>query len=337
MTSIAAALDLAADAFQRISESSSGERGRRAVTGALVLRTAEQALAGAAGYGFVAQRAAAEVAALPRGAERAILQRLLRLAAEHVEGAGTAPLAAVLVDYACELEATRRLPEADAALALAAAVAPADAEVALHAGRIARKLRARERALALYVRARELDASGGHIARLAAIGEAVVSEAPERALARAIRWAVRAGDAEAAGVGLEERARIRRAAGRRCAAARDLAIAALRYPDAVDRARVAHELADLALVAGDVLAAREALLLAAGCGDAPQRDHARSRLHTLSRDLGDQVGMRRWRSFERPRLVSLSLSRAPQPAASAAGALARWREALEASVAVCGA
>jgi hypothetical protein len=80
---------------------------------------------------------------------------------------------------------------------------------------------------------------------------------------------------------------------------------------------------------GDVRTAREALLLAVLCGDAPQRDHARSRLHTLSRDQGDEVGMRRWRTFGRPSLVSLSLSRVTPARSAAAAVLTRWRESLQ--------
>ncbi|CAN5789116.1 hypothetical protein BH23GEM3_BH23GEM3_20550 [soil metagenome] len=325
MATIASAVQVAAGAFQLISESSAGERARRAFTGALVLRVVEQALDGTNAFGFVAARAAAEIDSLPRGAERSILRRLLLMAEEGAE----CSLALLLVDYAYELETTRRLPEADAALALARSVAADNAEIALHAGRVARKLRDHNRALELYVCARELDAAGGTISRLAAICEAVVSPDPERALARAIRGAVCAGDAEAAAVGLEERARVRRSGGKRREAARDLCMAALRFQDPVDRARVAHELADVAVGTGDTLAAREALLLAVSCGDAPQRDHAQSRLHTLSRDLGDEVGMRRWRSFKRPMLVSLSLSRTTAAPSSAALILARWREWIE--------
>ncbi|HET7229529.1 MAG TPA: hypothetical protein VFJ16_05970, partial [Longimicrobium sp.] len=101
-----------------------------------------------------------------------------------------------------------------------------------------------------------------------------------------------------------------------------------RYTDAVDRARVAHELSGVALALGDAAAAREALQVALAWGSAPQQDHARTRLHTLSRDVGDQVGMGRWRSFKRPPLVSLSAYRPAQTAGSAAPRLMRWRESL---------
>jgi tetratricopeptide (TPR) repeat protein len=324
MQPLAPAIQAAAGTFQQISESASGERGRRASTGALVLRVVERAVAKQWNE-FLAVRAVAEVERLPRGVERSVLRRLLGLAREEATGSWGEPLAEMLVEYAGELELTQRLSEADAAMLLALTTAPGCAEVALHAGRVARKLREHERALELYIRARELDATGGTIARLASIGEAVVSPMPERALGRVIRRAIRAGDAEAAAVGHEERARVRRAAGERQAAARDLCVAALRYVDPVDRARVAHELADVALVMGDLETAREALLLAVSCGDGPQRDHARSRLHTLCRSVGDEVGMRRWRTFTRPTLVSLSLAGPPRARSAAAAVLARWR------------
>jgi hypothetical protein len=79
---------------------------------------------------------------------------------------------------------------------------------------------------------------------------------------------------------------------------------------------------------GDAPAAREAMLAALAWGDAPQKDHARSRLHTLARDTGDQVGTRRWRSFQRPSLVSLSAYRPAADARTLAPRLTRWREAL---------
>ena len=317
----------AAGALQEISESSPGERGRRAAAGALVLRAVQRALEHGEGAEFIVERARREVAGLEKGQERAILRRLLVLL-EGEDEVRAEQLAAPLVSYACELERTRRLPEADAALALARSAAPGDAETALHAGRVARRLGDRARALELYGTARDMDGGNGSIARLAAIGEAVVSEYPERALSRVVRAALAAGDAEAAGVGLEERARVRRAAGDRRGAARDLCLAGMRFTDPVDRARVAHDLADVAVVAGDPLAAREALLVALEWGDAPQKEHARARLHTLARDLGDQVGARRWRSSRPPSLTSLSLYRAKPVARTAAPRLSLWREAL---------
>jgi len=184
---------------------------------------------------FSLRRARREVEGLEKSPERSILDRLL-LVLESGDPA-QARLARSLVSYACELERTRRLPEANAAITLAFALDGTGSATALHAARLARKLGERERALALYCAARELDGGSGAIARLARVGEAVVGTDPVRALGRAIRHALRAADAEAAAVGLEERAAARRAAGDRTGAARDLTIAAIRYTDAVDRAR----------------------------------------------------------------------------------------------------
>lgn len=318
------AVQAAAVSLQQISDATSGERARRAATVALVLRCVRERMEGAGEESFVLRRAAAEVEALPASGERALLKRLLLLV-EETGAEGEAPrLAATLVGYGCELEATRRLPEADAVLALARTAAPRSAEVAMHAGRVARKQGDRERALSLYRAAREL-AGGSAVARMAAIGEAVISEGVERRLSVLAREAVRAGDGEAAGVALEERARARREAGARGAAVRDLCVAAFRFGDPVDRARVAHQIADVCIAADDPRAAREALLVALVLGDGTQREHARGRLHTVSRDLSDEVGMRRWRSFSPPALVSLSARPRAQAARSAAPMLARWR------------
>ncbi|HSU16792.1 MAG TPA: hypothetical protein VLK66_21965 [Longimicrobium sp.] len=317
-----------ATTFRQISETERGERARRAAAGALVLACVENARAGTLDE-FSLRRARREAEALEKSPEKSILLRLLMVA--EAAAPDEPRMAAALVSYACELERTRRLSEADAAVTLAFVLDGAGSATALHAARLARKLGDRERALALYCAARELDGGSGIIARLAQVGEAVVSADPVRALGRAIRRALQAGDAEAAAVGLEERAAARRSAGDRRGAARDLVLAAGRFTDAVDRARVAHELAGVTLAAGDAEAAREALQLALAWGDAPQQDHARTRLHTLARDLGDQVGMRRWRSFKRPPLVSMSAYRAAPANPSLAPRLLRWRESLAAA------
>jgi hypothetical protein len=312
--------------FRQISETERGERSRRAAAGALVLAAVERAIAGTQDE-FGVRRARREAEALERCAEKSILLRIL-IRLEDGE-AVDARLSPALVSYACELERTRRLPEADAAVSMALSLDAGTASTALHAARLARKRGERERALALYCAARDLEQGSGPIARLAEVGEAVVSADAGRQLSRVIRRALRAGDAEAAAVGLEERAALRRAAGDRRGAARDLCVAAARFPDAVDRARVLHELAGVTLASGDADAAREALLTVLTVGDAPQKDHARGRLHTLARDMGDQVGMRRWRSFKRPSLVSLSAYRPAPARRSLAPRLARWRESLE--------
>jgi tetratricopeptide (TPR) repeat protein len=349
VANLAAAVHDTAGAFHLIADGATGERRRRADVGALVLRVVESCLGREPAHGFLSARAAAEVSRLPRGGERAILRRLLLLADVPVaersgallaERSGTAltqrpdaALAGLLVDYACELESTQRLPEADAALALARAMVPGCAEAALHAGRVARRLGDPARALAFYAEARRLDGAEGEIARFASIGEAVVSGDPEGALGPAIRRAVRAGHGEAAAVGLEERARVRRAAGMRRGAIRDLCVAALRFADGIDRGRVAHEMADIAMTTGDLATAREALLLALACGAPSQREHARSRLHTMARNQGDRVGMRRWRSMAGPpALVSLAPSRISGATSAAGPVLARLRERLDAPV-----
>lgn len=323
----AADLHAAAETLLFIAETTSGERRRRTAAVAVVLRALERCVDGADGREFLRRRAEREIAAL-RDGEAALLTRLLLTGPE---AEGDAPLVDALVDYAYQLETTRRLPEADAVLRLARAVAPGSATVALHAGRVARRQGDRVRALELYRTARSLDAAGGAIARLARIGEAVVSADAEARLGEVARAARAAGDGEAVGVALEERARIRRARGARRRAALDLCRAVLRFPDPVDRARVAHQLADLYVAEGDLPAAREALLLALALGERSQRDHARGRLHAVSRDLGDRVGMRRWRPYSPPPLISLgSRPRTPREC-SDAGRLALWRERLVAA------
>jgi tetratricopeptide (TPR) repeat protein len=323
---LTSALRAAATSLQDISDSASGERRQRAAAVAVVLRAVECALDGRDAEGFLRRRAEREVEGM-QGAERALLTRLLLLA-DSLPGAGEA-LGDALVDLAYELERTRRLAEAEAVLEIARAASPRDAGVALHAGRVARKEGKRDRALGLYRAARDLDDAGA-IARLARVGEAVVSAEPEAGLGAVVHASRADRDAEAMAVALEERSRLRRARGERRGAARDLCRAVVRFTDPVDRARVAHQLADLYVAGDDPRAAREALLLALAVGDASQREHARGRLHAVSRDLGDQVGMRRWRGATRPPLVSLSARPRARAAHSDAQRLARWRERIAA-------
>lgn len=324
MGETAEAVQAALGALQRVSATVTGERGRRASVVALVLRSVAEAVAEGDSREFLARRAGAEVERLPGGPEQSMLRRLL--------GAGidVGPIAEVLSDYAAGLEESRRLEEASAVIDLAVELAPSCAEIALRAGRIARLEGDRERALARYRRAAELDVAGGCLARLAAVGEAAIAEDPGRALTVAKRAAVRAGDSEAAAVALEERSRVRRTSGDRNGATRDLAVAAACFSDPIDRARLAHRLADMYSAAGDPLAARESLVVALAIGDPSQRGHARARLHGIARDLGDQVGMRRWRSFTPPPMVSLSGRVSKVGEESAAGRVARWRERLTA-------
>lgn len=300
---------------------------RSADAGALVMRVLRSRSGGAVST-FLLERAERDLAALPKGAERSALRRIL--AELRSEAPCEARLAGALAVWASAIEPARRFPEGDEAMREALALAPRSAELVLHAARIARKLGDGDRARRLYQRALELDGAAGPIGQMARIGHALLAEEAERELGRAARAAVRCGDAEAAGVALEERARLRREAGDMRAAARDLAMAVLRYPDALDRGRAAHRLADLAVTGGDPLAAREALLVALDVGDEGQREHARVRLHSISRDLGDAVGQRRWRSSAKPALVSMGLSRRRSPA-TAAPRLSRLRGLLDSS------
>lgn len=317
----------AADGLERIAEGAAGERARRAWVGALVLRAASVWWTRGEGAPFLLRRAERMVEELPRGAERAVLRRVV----EGVEAGDATPgvIAHWMVGYAGELERARRWGEAEEAMRVALAASPLDPEVVLHAARIARRRGDREAALMRYALVRALDAPCGRFTRLARIGEAMVGPDPIRELGRAIREAVRAGDGEAAAVGQEERARVRREGGDRAGAMRDLLVALARYTDPVDRARVAHDLADVAMSGSDPLAAREALFLALALGSRAQREHAWSRLHALSRSLGDELGVRRWRARRASGLVSLGARRLTPRERSAAPAIARWRGWLE--------
>ncbi|MDQ3604912.1 MAG: hypothetical protein M3418_01780, partial [Gemmatimonadota bacterium] len=156
----------AADALHQISSRSQGERRRHASAGALVLGVVEQALSNNGDlHSFSLARADREVEALAPSADRSILRRMLL--AVTGDPVSLPQLAAELLRYASKLESTQRIAEADAALALARAVVPRDSAAALHAGRVARKLGERARALELYRAARTLDGEDGGIARFA--------------------------------------------------------------------------------------------------------------------------------------------------------------------------
>lgn len=321
----------ASETLRRSAERSEGERSGRAMAGALVLRALALRCSGAVGATFVLARAGQEVGALPAGPERRALRRLLQLSESGVSpqrrpGAGVsgavlsapATMASALLAYAAELERTDRLRAASVVLALAREARPEDPVLALHAGRIARKLGETDRARAYYGEVRGLDAPCGRFARLAGIGEALVSEHPASELGCAIRDAVQAGDAEAVAIGLEERARVLAKSGEYRAAQRDLVAAALRCTDPDDRARVLHRLADIATDLEDARLAREVLLLALGVGSALQRTRARGRLYDLSVELGDELGQRRWRPAEQGARASHANDR-PDHATSPAG------------------
>jgi tetratricopeptide (TPR) repeat protein len=201
-----------------------------------------------------------------------------------------------LVRAAAPLERGRAFRAAQSLYELATELLPDCARTALHAGRAAREAGDRAAALAYYGRVRALD--GDRLARLAGIGEALLvagtEGGDERRISAEIRQAIRSGDDEMAGVGLEARALVRCANARACEAIRDLCACALRYPDPDDRMRVTERVAALLLSEGDLIGSREALLLLLEIGDARHRERAQVKLHRVSELLGDTMGVRRW-------------------------------------------
>lgn len=292
----------------------------------LVLCALESALAEAPDAEFLLRRARAELEGLPAGDEARQLRRLLVLAGAAHPSELRERIADQLVAYAAHLESRGLLDEASALVTRARRHAPGCVVTALHGARLARKAGDPALASALYARV-STSAGDTHLGRLAAIGEALLEADADAALGRASRRALRARDGEAAAVALEERAALRRAAGRTGAAVRDLAVAAFRYADAKDRGRVTHQIADL-LHGRDALAAREALLAAVAIGESAQREQARARLWQLSNALGDELGALRWRS-SRPALVSLGSRRARPIESRLCGRARQWRLALE--------
>jgi tetratricopeptide (TPR) repeat protein len=244
---------------------------------------------------FALRRAEALVAETP-GPLGAALAALLKRAREPLEERSlwSESVAGALVRAGGAFEQARDHAAARALFELATELRPECAATTLHAGRAARRAGDREGALAHYTRAQALD-EGGRVARLARIGEAMLSRAGERRLSEEIRDAVRAGDREAAGVGLEARAIVRCETARCREAIRDLCVCALRYPDREDQARAAERVAELLIQSNDLEAAREALLLVHEIGTPAQRVHARAQLHALSAKMGDVLGTKRWR------------------------------------------
>lgn len=270
-------------------------------------------------HAFARRRAAAAVAQLPAGAERHQLTRVL-------ECHGVAEVVEALVIWCGQLEAAGRIGEAAEALDVALAYGPDDPTLILHAARVARKEDDRARARVLYDLVAELDDGDGRLSRLASVGRALVSEAPERELGRALRRARLADDHEAAAVALDARAAARRRKGDVGGAVRDYLVAAARYADPLDIGRIGHELADLLTSDGDIMAARHVLVETARRARTRQALWARSRLLVMSRALGDEVGMRRWADTPTPPLTSLSPSGrgAKGRVDSREGTVARW-------------
>jgi hypothetical protein len=263
----------------------------------LAVRAVYAALPGST---FSLRRLAAAVGASDGPVGRA-LRPVVRALQDHdpVDPSSTELLAGALVRSGGTLERIDEHVAARALFELASELRPTCARTALHAGRAARRAGHPEAALAHYTRAITLD-GGGKVARLARIGEAMVSRASEERLSREIRRALRSGDGEAAGVGLEARAAFRCETARCRDAIRDLCACALRYPDREDQARAAERVATLLAESHDLEAAREALLLVDRIGTDEQRAAARRRLHALSADAGDMLGVRRWRDAHAP-------------------------------------
>jgi len=264
------------------------------------LDAAETAGAGtAAAATFALRRAGAEVERVSAPRLAGPLHRVLAGLEEYGESALPAEptratvLGRALVRAGAACEQASAYQEAYALFAAASRALPESPEAALHAARAARCSGDLVGATRWYRRARELD-RGGRIARLARIGEAMVTQGSEWKLSREIRGAVRSGDAEAAGVGLEARALVRCQTARCESAIRDLCLCALRYPELEDRARAAQRVAELLTEAHDLASAREALLLVQEIGTPAQSAHAEAALHRLSAALGDAVGVKRW-------------------------------------------
>jgi len=293
--------------------------------GRMVVRAVLAHVGGEPGAAFLMERAHAVTAALPAGPAARALVALL-----EATGLGESEFAASLTRWGGLLERHGELDAAREAYEAARRVAPGDAVVCLHCARAARRAGDVPAARDLYTRVSALTGPAHRLARLAAVGHALVGERPERDLARLQRDAQAAGDLEAAAVAREERAALRRARGWWIGAATDYARAALLYEEPVDRLRVVHAMADVLTAVGDVAGAREALL--GGLAVARQREqvHCARRLHALARAQRDELGQRRWRAYGSSPLVSIAPSRVRRvPARSAAAPLRSWRARLE--------
>ena len=260
-----------------------------------------------------------------RGAVGGALQQVLRrLEASDVGGADwTDSLASALVRAGGALEQARDPAGARALFELASELRPSCATTKLHAGRASRE--AGDSAAALDNIASPMRASRAT--------RPPSSSGGERRLSEEIRQAVRAGDREAAGVGLEARATVRCATARCREAIRDLCVCALRYPDREDQARAAERVAALLIESHDPHAAREALLLVHAIGTPAQRAGARRKLHALSVALGDVLGARRWSGGEAVGVDSNARATAQAPTPSvprvSLPVIRDWRNAVE--------
>ncbi|MFP3947514.1 MAG: tetratricopeptide repeat protein [Longimicrobiales bacterium] len=266
---------------------------------------------------FLFRRVARELGTLQDPEREAFLQVVEALEA-------SSGLEDALLLWAGFLERRRRLSGAARVLDAAMEVAADDAELILHAARISRKGGDLDRARSLYRRVRRFEGPDARLTLMAEVGLALLSSDSERGLGRVLRRAVRKGDFEVAAVALEERAAARRRRGDRKGALRDYAAACLRYGDPADRGRVIHAAADVLVAAGDPLAARQVLLEIEGLGVAGQWSRARSRLREISRALGDELGIRRWKADAHRQLVSLAPSKKVARERSLLPEVSRW-------------
>ena len=249
---------------------------------------------------FLARRAMKMLDDLEDGDDRRLLGRALDDRYTPTEQA------CALMGWAARQESRSRFQDADAALDAAGELTPEDPAVYLHKARIARKEGRVEEARRLYEKVRlQVGDDGLPLARMAKLGVALTAPDDQRGISTVLRECVRDGDQESAGVAHESRAATRAAAGDLSGAMRDLLLAAARYPDPLDRGRMAHRAADLLISAGDVAAARVVLEAVESVGTSRQTDWARSRLHQLALAQGDQLGARRWADAGSPGLVTL--------------------------------
>lgn len=258
---------------------------------------------GTPGSTFRLRRAQAMAASLPTQAERDAVAGIL--SRFDVQEGDLEELPDALLCWAGELEARGLIDESCDVVQLSLGLRPSEAQMVLHAARLARKAGRAQQARALYDRVTELHPAAP-LSLMAEIGRALLSTAPESELGGVLRSAIEAGDPEAAGVAQHERARARRARGDIPGALRDYVTAGARYPDLIDRGLVGHEVADMLIMWGDLDGAREALLEVTRCGHPEQAGHARTRLHGIARGQGDQLGLRRFADAAPPKLVSLS-------------------------------
>lgn len=297
-------------------------------TGRLVLRAAGSCLKDGSGTAFLRRRARAAVGSLEPGR----VERALRRA---VAALGPPPdreeLSASLVSFGGALERRGEFQGAVMPFETALVARPDSAPLMLHAARAHRKAGHRDRALSLYRGVRT--GRDDRLARFAEIGEALLADAPDDELGAVLRASESAGDAEAAAVALEERARLRRGSGRLADAVDDLIRAGLRYHDRGDRLRVARTLGDLLMEAGSLEAAREALWTAAELAGPAEMADVAGRLRTIAREEGDEVGRRRWRPVCPSQPVDQAPSRAAvrDPSSGFVDVIRGWRESL-----VCG-